>query len=234
MNIKAYVNKQILKINSEKMDVFWLDTRYINNIKSPALEYLTSTELQKYKGITHKGIAKQYCMSRFLLRYVLSLYLDSLPQKIKVNKTPKGKPYVNDNTVFFNMTHTQDVIAMVVRKAGPVGIDIEYELRKRRSTAVAKRYFSQAEQVLLNEQPNHKKMNQFYKIWTVKEAVGKCLGEGISKTFKYSCSQSLWPKQCIDLTTKLNLDQKIWYRWLDIYPDYICCVAIGNKVENSL
>ena len=83
MNIKEHVNKQVLKINSEKMDVFWLDTTHINNIKSHASEYLASKELKKYKGITHKGIAKQYCMSRFLLRYVLSLYLDSLPQKIK-------------------------------------------------------------------------------------------------------------------------------------------------------
>ena len=59
----------------------------------------------------------------------------------------------------------------------------------------------------------------------MKEAVGKCLGEGISDLFKNRCILSLWPVQCVDITTPCN-QQKIYYEWQDLLPDYTCCVAV--------
>ncbi|MBS5150426.1 MAG: 4'-phosphopantetheinyl transferase superfamily protein [Butyricicoccus pullicaecorum] len=83
-----------------------------------------------------------------------------------------GKPYLPAYPNFhFSISHSADLVVCAVAPV-PVGVDIELP-RKVRS-GIAARWFSQAEQELLAQDPS-----VFFDLWTAKEAVLKEIGCGL-------------------------------------------------------
>lgn len=89
-----------------------------------------------------------------------------------------GKPYLNDNSFFFNISHIKNHIIMVVADV-EVGVDMEFVSTKRNLLGIAERYFSTDEyQSLKNSDEINK---DFYTLWTLKEAQVKRSSLGIAK-----------------------------------------------------
>ena len=119
-----------------------------------------------------------------------------------------GKPFVDKEGVFFNISHSKGRVACAVSDT-PVGLDIE-KLTDKSDMDIknfAKRYFVENEVIQL-EKENFSAL-EFYKIWTKKEAYSKMLGSALSRN----------PK--ID-TTELNIDTYV-------EGEYIFSVAT-NKI----
>jgi 4'-phosphopantetheinyl transferase len=105
-----------------------------------------------------------------------------------VTYSEKGKPEfltdeimkfeknINCNTkselqnIHFNISHSANYVACAIADT-PVGIDIEG--RRKVNNAVAKRYFTEEEIKSIHSDED------FFKIWTFKEALGKYTGEGL-------------------------------------------------------
>jgi phosphopantetheine--protein transferase-like protein len=75
---------------------------------------------------------------------------------------------------------------LALSQSGPVGIDVENHLRGNDLAAIARRFFSAAENSSLTALDDAAWLQQFFAIWTLKEAHGKALGTGLSKIL--SCS----------------------------------------------
>ena len=97
--------------------------------------------------------------------------------------TDRGRPYVPDSNVDFNITHTnRHVFVAIDRRSDPtqvsrVGIDAEEMGRETRSLdALVARWFSDSERKLFEKSPDR---DTFLRIWTRKEALVKWTGEGI-------------------------------------------------------
>lgn len=122
----------------------------------------------------------------------------------------KGKPYIKDSDISYSVTHTdgctgcavsfpyipvpEDVphLPDTVTESGvyavddydgecELGVDFERVATSRdeaRLSAIASRYFDEAENVILRE--SHDKCAAFYRLWTSKESMVKCTGEGLS------------------------------------------------------
>jgi hypothetical protein len=76
----------------------------------------------------------------------------------------------NLSNIHFNISHSANYVACVIADS-PVGIDIEGG--RKVNSAVAKRYFSEEEIAGIHSDED------FFKIWTFKEALGKYTGEGL-------------------------------------------------------
>ncbi len=120
-----------------------------------------------------------------------------------------GKPFIKDSGISFSVSHSLGCVACalsaptigsvnipslpdIVTENGvylvdsddtvcEVGFDVELHdsvRGKSRLDAIAKRYFStdEASQVINSED----KISRFYKLWTEKESIIKCNGEGLS------------------------------------------------------
>lgn len=81
------------------------------------------------------------------------------------------------DSIHFNMSHAGNYVACVVADSC-VGIDIEG--KRRISESVARRYFSQSERESI------KSDDDFFKLWTFKEALGKYSGQGIMSSIEIS------------------------------------------------
>jgi phosphopantetheinyl transferase len=102
------------------------------------------------------------------------------PETLKFTKYPDGKAksdFTEDTSrenmrvnICFNISHSANYVVCAIADS-PVGIDIEGG--RKVNNAVAKRYFTEEEIESIHSDED------FFKIWTFKEALGKCTGEGL-------------------------------------------------------
>lgn len=89
----------------------------------------------------------------------------------KVDFEEKGKPFIPNSNVHFNISNTKGIVVLVIHNR-PIGIDIE------RLRAPNKNIFSR---VFCSEEINYIDCAEdFTRLWTRKEAVVKLFGGGIS------------------------------------------------------
>lgn len=117
-----------------------------------------------------------------LLRLCVEDYLGCVFGSLEgaaILRTPHGKPYLPDLPVAVSVSHTGRCFGALIaeKQAGPVGIDIQLA-RKADYQRIAKRFFTKEEyQYVCNTG-----MDGFYRLWTRKEALTKCLGLPLGET----------------------------------------------------
>ena len=93
-----------------------------------------------------------------------------------------GKPYfVDERLPFFNLSHAGGLVILAVSDR-EVGADIQ-NMRSQREKNMAERFFSGEESRAVSEDETRE---VFYKLWSRKEALGKCTGEGVRPYFSRS------------------------------------------------
>ncbi len=100
-----------------------------------------------------------------------------LSGRLNISESADGKPYFTDIPVCFNISHSKDRI-VVALSPEKVGCDVE---RERVDTlGIARRFFAAEEyDLLLRIEDEEKRSHEFTRLWTLKESVVKCIGEGI-------------------------------------------------------
>ena len=81
----------------------------------------------------------------------------------------------------FNITHTENAVACVIRRGPEVGVDLESWDRQVEEVALSKRFFAQQESQSLLAWVDHpmELRRRFYAYWTLKEAFVKTIGMGL-------------------------------------------------------
>jgi 4'-phosphopantetheinyl transferase len=116
-----------------------------------------------------------------MLRQCLAEYAHQAPQSLRFAYTAHGKPFLVDHPeVTFNLSHAGDYGLLAVTSGRPVGVDIELIRPDFADSAVARHFFSAAEQAQLAHLSTDKYTMAFFTCWTRKEAYIKARGEGLS------------------------------------------------------
>lgn len=90
-----------------------------------------------------------------------------------------GKPYFIDYPeINFNITHTDNTLAIIIAECSPVGIDIETIKIRRNFSKLENRVLDSNEQLWLKEQDDY--LKSFFALWSAKEAYLKATGTGLS------------------------------------------------------
>ena len=97
-----------------------------------------------------------------------------------------GKPYFSNSHLKFSISHSKGIVACAISDDDEVGIDVEAStIVPEKAQKFAARYFNSDEQTRVRNDPE-----QFYKIWTEKEAASKLLGENLADHIKKSQENS--------------------------------------------
>ncbi len=94
--------------------------------------------------------------------------------KSEILTDENGKPYTEG--LFFNLSHSCDYAVCSV-STKPVGCDVERI--SDRHLRVAERYFCESERDYIFSFSAQKQAEEFFRLWTVKEAYMKLTGEGM-------------------------------------------------------
>ena len=111
--------------------------------------------------------------------FLYEILLDSYNIKLSKDQlfyNEYKKPYLKDNPLYFNISHSNQLIAIIVSDK-ECGIDIEYIDETRNLAKISRKVLSPNELLLYNL--SIRKHKYFYKQWTKKEAYYKQIGTGI-------------------------------------------------------
>lgn len=102
---------------------------------------------------------------------------------LPLRKNPYGKPYADcslngEPSFYFNLSHSGDLVVLATAET-EIGIDVEkIEPRSNDEFAVLESEFSEEEKRRVRN-ANHPN-DEFYEIWTIREAFSKAVGIGLS------------------------------------------------------
>lgn len=130
----------------------------------------------------HPILRRNQQLARAWRREILAQALSVAPEQLVFEKEVHGKPYLANQNICFNISHSQEAFSMVwCLENIPLGIDIEDKSKIRKEQILAARTFDSAE---MNAWQNPELSliqahEQWLKTWTRKEAVLKAHGLGI-------------------------------------------------------
>ncbi len=178
-----------------------------------------------------------YLVTRALVRTALSSYVPEVESRAWVFAANKhGKPFVTHPAGFgrrFNLTNTRGLVACAVSDAGDVGLDAEFLGKDRNDLALARRYFSHEEAEYLESAPPDRRLEVFYRLWTLKEAYIKAQGMGLSiplDSFAFSIGGDVAP--AIRFASK-NADCPDQWRFGQFWlrPDH--CISLALRANTG-
>jgi 4'-phosphopantetheinyl transferase len=149
-------------------------------IKSELISKLPVVVAAKYNDYKHSDSLQRSLLGELLLRKVLSQKLKLTDKEINFKTGDKGKPYLSDQALYFNISHSGKwVVGAFSDKE--VGIDVE--LIREPNYEVAKRFYSEIELAGLNSIADAElKKEYFFELWTLKESYLKAIGTGLTKS----------------------------------------------------
>lgn len=140
-------------------------------------EKLLPERKERVSRLKNNEAARKQILTGLFFQYCLEKVLRKSIADIKLIYNEHGKPYLYNNDIFFNMSHSGDDVVMAFCDS-EVGVDIE-RINGRRLN-VAKRCFCEEEYEDIILAGNEKEQSRkFLEYWTMKEAFVKCCGAGL-------------------------------------------------------
>lgn len=180
------------------------------------IENYDSSGMMPREESRYQHTAGRRLLKTALLRMGISIDLDflSADENLIFEYGPSGKPFLSDlPDVHFNISHTKGLIVCAVGTA-PVGIDTE-RIRPYPQSVLRKMTEKECLYIKQSDTPDE----AFMRVWTMKEAMIKLTGEGLSALEKTECvplsggrpgihcRQMLWQGQYV-ITAVENINKK--------------------------
>jgi len=145
-------------------------------------ELLSPDEILRANRLIDAQKRRQFAASRSAARKILSAYTGIAPKQIEFDYSDHGKPFLLNNPVNFNLSHTEQTMLLAVTNHINIGIDIEKIAPITNHISIANTYFTRKDAFLLYQCDSENQLTMFYRLWTLKEAHCKCSGLGLSKS----------------------------------------------------
>ncbi len=121
-----------------------------------------------------------YIVARGLLRRILSHYCDKDPDEHIFAYNRYGKPYlVDEDILYFNVSHSDNQVLYAVTLGREIGIDIERIRPFENAESIIERFCSEKEKKDFLTLSDSNKNEAFFTCWTRKEAYIKAHGKGL-------------------------------------------------------
>ena len=145
---------------------------------------LSAEELARVDRLHRQTDRLRAIVGRGLLRLLLSHYLASSPDDVRLTCGPQGKPKLADGPASqrlgFNLSHSGDLILVAISYGPAVGIDVERIRGDIDWNKIVMRRFSAREASELASLSPEERIDAFYSCWTRKEAYIKAREDGLS------------------------------------------------------
>jgi 4'-phosphopantetheinyl transferase len=176
---------------------------------------------------------RRYLVARGALRSILGQYLNRAPAELQLAYAAKGKPYLPDEPLHFNVAHSHEMALYAMTLVGEVGVDIEYTQRHVSDIdQIAARFFSANENAVYQALPEIERRAAFFRCWTRKEAFIKAIGEGLSHPLD-RFDVTLAPHQpAAILRIEGDTSVAAWVLFhLDLADHYVGAVAVRGAAQ---
>jgi len=171
--------------------------------------HFSALEEDRFQSFSTDALRSRWGAARGTLREVLGRALACAPAEVRFRYAAHGKPQLAGSALRFNISHS-GALAVIALARFEVGVDVELP-RKRRSDAIARRFYAPGEiERLFAQADDPLRADAFFRLWTCKEAFLKATGEGLSRsTRSYEISlhppRLLWATGIADAATRYSV-----------------------------
>jgi phosphopantetheinyl transferase len=212
--------------NSDRVFLFNWQGIDSNEFLSRNLSTLSDHEASRVGLIQKRELKQRFAISRIILRSQLGLVLDQEPSQLQIGRDNFGKPFLTKfPNLYFSLSHSQSMIAIMISKRHQIGLDVEYIYRKNRIADIAKGHFSAEEFDYL--QLKNIDRSEFFTLWTLKEAYVKALGKGLTKSlnsFRFEFNRRF---EVFDIDRKVGASTFFAFKLSDGFV-LACCALKDN------
>ncbi len=178
-----------------------------------------------------------YIVGRGVLRGINGRYLQISPAAVQFSYGEFDKPaLVNEPALQFNVSHSHGKLLLAFAWQTPIGVDIEQVRLLDDMDAIARRFFSAAENEDYANAGAAPKPELFFNCWTRKEAFIKAVGDGLSFPLA-EFDVSLLPGEPAALLTVRGSAQEA-ARWsmrsFDPFPGYRGALIVQSEMPACL
>ena len=194
------------------------------------IDVLDAEERARASAFRSPEQRESFTASHALVRTALSTYGACAPADWRFGLSPEGRPLLlGDSGLRFSLTHSGTWAAVAIGAGQAIGLDIEPVRPERDALPLARRFFGAEETERLGGLPPGERPAGFARLWTVKEAVLKARGCGLTEPLR-SVEVDLDPSGQL---VRVEAPGGPWAvrSWL---PEPGWCAALAVSTENPL
>ena len=144
---------------------------------------LSYSEAEKAKSFSLENLRFTYLVHRAMLRVLIAKIIMRAPEDITIAEAANGKPFLSDQRLHFNMSHSSSTALYAFTLDSEVGIDMEIDDNQIAIDSLIPWCFSPDEEKEVQALNKHAQRHAFFKLWTKKESLSKCCGQGLRLDF---------------------------------------------------
>lgn len=149
-----------------------------------ARTWLDGEERRRAGRFQHSGAMRRYTLCRASLRSLLCSALDCRNQHLAFGASEHGKPFATVDglraPIGFNVSHSGQHGLIALAGRGRVGVDVEERVPQRNLEVLMEAVLGPTERAEVAAASGRRKLHLFLDLWTMKEALGKAHGMGLS------------------------------------------------------
>lgn len=174
---------------SKKTVQIWIEQSDNHSDMVQLESLLDNQERMRAKKFYYERDRKDFVIAHALKRKRIAEKLSiQNPSSLKFASGPYGKPYLPDEDIHFNLSHSNGVSALILSTNGPCSIDIEVHRKIRQLPMLVQKTMTNTEQNKIQAAPSQ--LNAFFDRWVLKEAFLKLSGIGLNVPLKTICTAS--------------------------------------------
>jgi len=233
MQVRGYTENHGRICEPQHLDAWLLSTVVPQAEREIYEDVLSATERQVAARFHFEADRERSIVARGGLRWILSAYCGVSPQALTFRTDTYGKPSLSGipSAPQFNVSHSGDCVLIGV-SLGPCGVDVERSRTRLSEHSIAERFFCPREVEWLR-----KTQNGFLRLWTMKEAVIKAVGRGLSVPLSDVDVTDIAEGNAstITLETPGLEKQTLWLKELNAAKDYAAAIAmVGSEGSANL
>jgi 4'-phosphopantetheinyl transferase len=126
----------------------------------------------------------RFVASRLLLKSAASAVLGTLPRELELAYKPGGRPYLRGiDQLDVSLSHTDGLLVVGLTRFGRIGVDTEQADRRMLELGTELRVCTPHELEALERVPLRRRNRELVRLWTLKEAYSKAIGQGLRFRF---------------------------------------------------
>lgn len=136
-------------------------------------KFLSEAEKKRansFLNLHHQGT---FIVTRSIVKQLLSLYLKR--PVLEFLYSTNGKPLLDG--IHFNISHSKNIGLLGINNS-PIGVDVEFIEKSKLIFEGAASFLDEPEKIWVGHS-----YNRLYQLWTLKEAILKCEGTGLTDHF---------------------------------------------------
>ena len=170
---------------SDAAAVFHVDLTPDTIREAAALASLDEREQARRERIKQPRPRRQFTLCRAALRTVLRRALHCSNDDLSFGTSTYGKPFAVVGGVpasfAFNVSHSGRHGLIALAPEGRIGVDVEERSERRDIDGDIRLLFAPEERARLNKADGQRRLELFWSLWTMKEALVKASGTGLAR-----------------------------------------------------